>query len=136
MFGWKTNPHAGPFHILSFLFITAGFFLISAAWKTLYEAQQIGKLATTGTYSYVRHPQYVGFILVMFGFLLQWPTLLTLAMFPVLVVMYVKLARNEEREALASFGDVYRRYMADVPGFTPHVSRLFGGPAQKKYGNG
>ena len=131
MFGWKTNPHAGPFHILSFVFITAGFFLISGAWKTLYEAQQHNNLATTGTYSYVRHPQYVGFILVMFGFLLQWPTLLTLAMFPVLVVMYVKLARNEEREALASFGDDYRRYMAAVPGFIPHLSRLFGGPAQK-----
>ena len=72
----------------------------------------------------------------MFGFLLQWPTLLTLAMFPVLVVMYVKLARNEEREAIVTFGDHYRRYMADVPGFIPHLSRLSGGPAQKKFGNG
>ena len=68
----------------------------------------------------------------MFGFLLQWPTLLTLAMFPVLVIMYVKLARNEEREALASFGDDYRGYMAAVPGFIPHLSRLFGGPTQKE----
>jgi protein-S-isoprenylcysteine O-methyltransferase Ste14 len=57
-------------------------------------------------------------------------------MFPVLVVMYVKLARNEEHEALASFGDDYRRYVADVPGFIPHFGRLLGGPAQKKYGNG
>jgi protein-S-isoprenylcysteine O-methyltransferase Ste14 len=89
MFGWKTNPHAGPFHILSFIFIGAGFVLISAAWRVLYDAQQTRGLATTGPYSYVRHPQYVGFILVMFGFLLQWPTILTLAMFPVLTVMYV-----------------------------------------------
>lgn len=82
MFGWKTNSHTGPFHFLSFVFIGAGFLVISTAWKTLYDAQQLRSLATTGTYSYVRHPQYVGFILVMFGFLLQWPTLLTLAMFP------------------------------------------------------
>jgi protein-S-isoprenylcysteine O-methyltransferase Ste14 len=57
-------------------------------------------------------------------------------MFPVLVVMYVKLARNEERNALASFGDDYCRYMVVVPGFIPRLSRLLGSPAQKKYGNG
>src|SRR5215469_4244236 len=79
MFGWKANPHAGPFHLLSFAFIGGGFILISVAWKVLYDAQQTRTLATTGAYSYVRHPQYVGFILVMFGFLLQWPTILTLA---------------------------------------------------------
>src|SRR6516165_5979446 len=107
MFGWKTNPHAGPFHILSFIFIGGGFTLISVAWKALYDAQQSRTLATIGPYSYVRHPQYVGFILVMFGFLLQWPTILTLAMFPVLTVMYVRLAKREEREAITAFGDAY-----------------------------
>jgi protein-S-isoprenylcysteine O-methyltransferase Ste14 len=74
----------------------------------------------------VRHPQYVGFILVMFGFLLQWPTILTLAMFPVLTVMYVKLARDEERVAVAEFGDAYKKYAAEVPGFIPRLSRIFG----------
>jgi protein-S-isoprenylcysteine O-methyltransferase Ste14 len=136
MFGWKANPHAGPFHILSFIFIGGGFILISAAWKVLYAAQRTGALATTGPYSYVRHPQYVGFILVMFGFLLQWPTILTLAMFPVLVVMYVKLARTEERQAAADFGDAYTRYAAEVPGFIPRVGRAFGGPQTGSYGHG
>jgi len=99
MFGWKANPHAGPFHILSFIFIGAGFILISTGWNELYKAQKSRRLATTGVYSYVRHPQYIGFISVMFGFLLQWPTILTVAMFPVLVWMYVHLAHQEEREA-------------------------------------
>ena len=127
MFGWRANPHFGPFHLLSFAFIGGGFILISAGWKVLYEAQKRRQLAMTGVYQYVRHPQYVGFVLVMFGFLLQWPTLLTLAMFPVLVFMYTRLARTEEREAVATFGDDYRRYMARVPGFIPHLSNLLGG---------
>ena len=121
IFGWRVNPHFGPFHIASFLLIGGGFLLISAGWKLLHAAQQEHKLATRGIYARMRHPQYVGFILVMFGFLLQWPTLLTLAMFPVLVVMYVRLARHEERDALREYGDEYRRYMAQVPGFFPHL---------------
>ena len=117
MFAWKMNPHAGPFHLLSFAFIGGGFVLILAGWKQMFDAQRLHRLATTGVYAYVRHPQYIGFILVMFGFLLQWPTLLTLAMFPVLVVMYVRLARTEERESIGAFGDTYRAYMAELPGF-------------------
>ena len=74
----------------------------------------------------VRHPQYVGFVMVMFGFLLQWPTILTLAMFPVLTAMYVKLARTEEVDARATFGDAYARYAAEVPGFIPKLSRILG----------
>ena len=63
---------------------------------------------------------------VLFGFLLQWPTLLTLLMFPVLVTMYLRLARAEEREALAEFGDAYSRYMAEVPAFVPKLSLVAG----------
>jgi protein-S-isoprenylcysteine O-methyltransferase Ste14 len=136
MFGWKANPHAGPFHIASFVFIGGGFILLSAAWKVLYDAQQSGQLATTGAYSYVRHPQYVGFIMIMFGFLLQWPTILTLAMFPVLTVMYARLAKTEEREAIREFGGAYTKYMTDVPGFIPRLGRLFGRPEGGSYKHG
>ena len=136
MFGWKANPHAGPFHILSFVFIGGGFILIAAAWKVLYDAQQRRALAMAGPYSYVRHPQYVGFILVMFGFLLQWPTLLTLAMFPVLTVMYVKLARSEEHDARAEFSEAYAKYAAEVPGFIPKLGRLLGSPPADEYRHG
>jgi protein-S-isoprenylcysteine O-methyltransferase Ste14 len=89
----------------------------------LFAAQQGRRLATTGPYAYVRHPQYAGFILVMLGFLLQWPTLLTLLMFPILVWMYVRLAWREEREVRAEFGDAYARYAAATPGFFPRLLR-------------
>ena len=126
MFGRKANPHFGLFHVLSYGLIGGGFVLISVAWRVLYAAQQRRALATAGPYSYVRHPQYVGFILVMFGFLVQWPTLLTLVMFPVLTFMYAKLAKSEEREAITEFGDAYASYAAEVPAFIPRLQRLFG----------
>jgi len=121
MFGFGIDPHFGFFHLLSFAFIIGGFYVIAAAWRRLYQAQTAGELATEGPYAHVRHPQYAGFVLIMFGFLLQWPTLLTLAMFPVLVWMYVRLARAEERDALARFGDAYRRYAEVVPAFVPRL---------------
>jgi methanethiol S-methyltransferase len=119
--GLHGDPHWSVLHMLSLVGIFGGFILLSAAWKDLYAAQSRHTLATTHIYEYVRHPQYVGFIVIMLGFLLQWPTLLTLLMFPVLVVMYVRLARMEEREALREFGDAYRTYMAEVPGFLPRL---------------
>ena len=121
LFGWKINPHFDPLHILSNVVIFGGFILLSAAWKVLYEAQRTGTLAVSGPYSYVRHPQYDGFILIMLGFLLQGPTLVTLIMFPILVTMYVKLARREEEEVLAEFGERYREYMDSTPAFFPHL---------------
>ena len=121
LIGWKINPHFDPLHILSNVFIFAGFMILAAAWKVLYEGQREHALATTGPYAYIRHPQYVGFILIMLGFLFQWPTLITLIMFPILVTMYVKLARREEGEVLAEFGAEYRRYMESTPEFIPRI---------------
>ncbi|HLC40510.1 MAG TPA: isoprenylcysteine carboxylmethyltransferase family protein [Methylomirabilota bacterium] len=124
LLGWKGDPHLNPLHLLSNLLIAAGFILLAGAWDVLYKAQRTKRLATTGPYAYVRHPQYVGFILIMFGFLLQWPTVLTLVMFPILVVIYVRLARREEQEVLKEFGEEYVRYAATTPAFFPRLKQL------------
>jgi protein-S-isoprenylcysteine O-methyltransferase Ste14 len=123
LLGFEGDPHLNPLHIISSLLIGGGFILLAAAWHVLYKAQKAKRLATTGPYARLRHPQYLGFILIMSGFLLQWPTILTLAMFPVLAAMYVRLARREEREALVQFGEAYARYARRTPAFLPRLRR-------------
>src|SRR5262245_17136394 len=133
LLGFKGDPHLNPIHIASNLLILGGFILLSSAWTVLYRAQRTGTLATAGPYAYIRHPQYVAFIVIMIGFLLQWPTLVTLVMFPILVVTYVRLAHREEREVRAAFGAEWDRYAARTGGFIPHVRTL---PIDVGHGHG
>lgn len=121
LFGLEGDPHFGVLHILSTIVIIAGFLLLGASWRVLYPAQKEGRLATIGPYSYVRHPQCVGFIVILFGFLLQWPTLLTLVMFPLLVAMYVHLAHTEEAEIRHEFGVTYDSCAAVTPAWFPRL---------------
>ena len=129
LLGWKGDAHFSPLHIISYVFILGGFFLLAAAWKVLFRAQRNHGLAMTGPYAWIRHPQYTAFIMIMSGFLLQWPTLPTLMMFPILVWIYTRLARREEKETLEKFGGRYAFYAANTPRFFP---RFWGGRIARK----
>ena len=121
LLGSRGNPHFSPLHLLSNLAIGGGFLLIASAWSVLFKAQRSHALAASGPYFQVRHPQYLGFVGVMLGFLIQWPTLPTVIMFPILVLMYVRLACREERQAVQEFGEAYTRYRELTPGFWPRA---------------
>jgi len=102
---------------LSLVFMIMGYTLLSKGWAQIHAAR--GALVTDGIYAYARHPQYTGLFFVIIGFLVQWPTLLTVLMAPILLFAYVRLARLEERRAEAEFGETYNEYIRKTPAFSP-----------------
>jgi protein-S-isoprenylcysteine O-methyltransferase Ste14 len=94
-----------------------GLIIMGKGWKKIHRAQ--GELVTDGIYAYVRHPQYSGLFLITIGMLIQWPTIITLVMWPILTYAYYRLALREEREVEEKFGEAYTEYKNMVPAFVP-----------------
>ena len=111
--------------ITSNILIAIGLLLIMEEWSKVYYSK--GKFITTGIYSKMRHPQYTGILLVALGFLIQWPTLITLILFPFLVIMYYKLAKREERDIEKKYKRKYLNYKKKVPMFIPYIKTIFKG---------
>lgn len=105
--------------IVSNVMIVIGIIWISRGWEQVYSPG--GGLVTTGIYARMRHPQYSGIILAAIGFLIQWPTLLTLILFPFVVTMYYRLAIREERDVEEKFQEKYGDYRERVPAFFPKL---------------
>jgi len=130
LLGNTGNPHWSMLHIISNILIVGGLLLIASAWKILYQATQRHSLGTTGPYRHIRHPQYAGFMLIILGFLLQWPTLITLAMAPILIGRYLRIASLEETHMIKTFGQTYIKYQTSTPKFFPSVKKLIGNMLQ------
>jgi protein-S-isoprenylcysteine O-methyltransferase Ste14 len=110
--------------ILSNVMIVIGIIWITRGWEQVYRSG--GELVTTGIYARMRHPQYSGIILAAAGFLVQWPTLLTIVLFPFVVGMYYKLALREERDVEEKYREDYREYRERVPAFVPRFNFIGG----------
>lgn len=108
-------------HIISNGLVIIGFAIMWNGWKLIHAAK--AGLVTDGPYAYVRHPQYSGLFIVMIGMLIQWPTIITALMFPVLIFVYYRLSKREESEMIKMFGDEYKRYMGKTPMFVPKLVR-------------
>jgi methanethiol S-methyltransferase len=106
---------------IGYSIVFIGLMLLVAGWREIYRARKTGTMATQGPYAVVRHPQYTGIFLALFGEgVVHWPTIFSLAAFPVIALAYVLLARKEEREMVKQFGEPYRKYQRHVPMFFPH----------------
>lgn len=106
-------------HITSNGLTLIGFVIMWKGWRLIHRAK--GGLVTDGPYAYVRHPQYSGLFLIMIGLLIQWPTIITALMFPVLIFIYYRLSKTEESDMVKAVGDEYKRYIEKIPMFIPHI---------------
>ena len=95
-----------------------GLVLIAIGWAQIHRAQG---LVTDGIYRLMRHPQYTGIFLFTFGWILHWPSVITLILWPFLIAAYVWLAKMEERQAMEEFGEAYHEYARRTKRFIPWV---------------
>lgn len=106
--------------LLGYAIAFTGIGLFIQGWRQVYRARKDDRLVTDGLYAFVRHPQYSGLFIALFGEgVVHWPTLFSIALFPVIVLVYVWLAKREEKQMLARFGDAYLNYQQQVPMFIP-----------------
>lgn len=99
--------------------ILSGMFLIVFSWSRIFKAKH--KLVTTGIYGHVRHPQYLGFLLLTLGINFLWTTFSTLILWPILTLLYYRLAKEEEKSMEKEFGEKHREYRNMVPMFIPRL---------------
>lgn len=106
--------------ILGYVLLFAGFGIFMKGWRELHRARKENRLVTDGLYGLVRHPQYTGLFIALFGEgIVHWPTIFSVALFPVIILTYYLLARSEERKVIEQFGDEYLAYRKRVPMFIP-----------------
>ena len=113
--------------VAGYLIVFAGASLVVDGWRKIHIARREGRLETSGVYSKIRHPQYTGLFVILFGEgIVHWPTVVSVAAFPIIILIYTLLARREERDMLQEFGEEYRQYIHLVPMLIPHFDALAG----------
>ncbi len=115
---WNLETGVTVVMIISILLLLLAGYLVVTGWRKIYSADT---LVTDGVYGVVRHPQYLGIIIGTAAFLIQWPTIITVAMWPILTYAYIRQARKEEHEMEKKFGEKYRQYKKKVPMLIPRL---------------
>jgi protein-S-isoprenylcysteine O-methyltransferase Ste14 len=108
--------------VVGYAIVFSGAVLVADGWRKIHQARGKQQLMTDGVYARVRHPQYTGLFLIVFGEgVVHWPTIVSVIAFPIIVIAYTLLAQKEERQMIKEFGDEYREYQQRVPMFIPRI---------------
>jgi len=118
VFGWGALG-AMVEMLAGYTFVFLGISMLAEGWREIYIATKERRMATEKLYAVVRHPQYTGIFLAVFGQLIHWPTIPTVVLFPVIVWAYYRLARREEEQMSTKFSSAYESYRQRVPMFFP-----------------
>jgi len=121
--------------LLGYALAAVGVGMFIQGWRQVYRAREEGQLVTDGLYAFVRHPQYTGLFIALFGEgVVHWPTLFSVGLFPIIVLTYAWLARREEWRMEEEFGEAYRAYRRRVPMFIPRWKqwRRFAGASRRE----
>ena len=105
--------------LAGYTLVFMGISVLIEGWREVYVASKEKRLATDKLYAVVRHPQYTGIFLAVFGQLIHWPTIPTLVLFPVIVWAYYRLSLREEQQMIRQFGSSYETYRQNIPMFFP-----------------
>lgn len=108
---WTIETGVLTVMIVSIIMLFIAAYLIIQGWRKIYHGKE-KELVTIGVYAYMRHPQYFGILIGSIAFLIQWPTIPTLIMFPILVAAYYHLAKEEEKEMVKKYGEKYLKYQS------------------------
>ena len=120
----ETRTEDGSESVVGYTVAFVGIGLFAQGWRQVYRARQDGRLVNDGLYRYVRHPQYTGLFIAMFGEgIIHWPTIFSVGLFPLIVVVFTWLAWREEHDMINTFGEEYRTYQREVPMFLPSRKR-------------
>src|SRR3546814_18620196 len=83
--------------LLGYALVVIGIGISVQGWRELYRARRENRLAADDLYGLVRHPQYTGLFIALFGEgVVHWPTLFSVGLFPIIVAVFFSLARNDE----------------------------------------
>jgi len=105
--------------------IVAGLLSFSGMRIVFDEVREKPEVIRKGVFSIVRHPVYLGEILLYMGLIFFSLSIASIVVWLLAIIFLYYISRYEEKILLDYFGDQYRSYMKEVPMWLPRIFRHF-----------